>query len=174
MSFYLFKFIFQILCFGLLSYQFLDITNSYLSFPYEVRQEINDYNGFSLPSITFCLKRDNIWLKKNYKSKKNSFTHFLNWVFKPGSKKIRFWNQFSRKLLQIIRSTKKRYFKFELISLLKDYWDTRSRPVQKSTRKIHNKIFSLKSISDVTFYSIIGPLVTFRGYFKIPLESNWF
>ncbi len=77
-GFHLFEFIFQILCFGLLSYQFLDITNVYLSFPYEVKQEINDYSELNLPSITFCLKRDNIWLKKNYKSKKNSLTHFFN------------------------------------------------------------------------------------------------
>jgi hypothetical protein len=104
-GFHLFEFIFQILCFGLLSYQFLDITNVYLSFPYEVKQEINDYSELNLPSITFCLKRDNIWLKKNYKSKKNSLTHFFNWVFKVGSKEkntdiLSLVNKFIERLLR--------------------------------------------------------------------------
>jgi hypothetical protein len=65
----LFKLIFQTLYFGIFLYQFIDITNVYLNFPHEVKLDIKDYSGLSLPSVTFCLKRDNIWLKK-FESKK--------------------------------------------------------------------------------------------------------
>jgi len=76
---HLFKFIFQILCSGILLYQFIDITNVYLSFPYEVKLEIKDYSGLNLPSITFCLKRDHFWLKKKFESKKK-FIYLTNFI----------------------------------------------------------------------------------------------
>ncbi len=68
--FHLFKFVFQVLCFVILFYLFIDITNAYLHFPHEVKLNIKDYSGLTLPSVTFCLKRDNIWLKKKFESKK--------------------------------------------------------------------------------------------------------
>ncbi len=73
-AFYLLKFIFQILCFGILLYQFIDITNVYLNYPYEVKLSIKSYSGLSLPSITFCLKRDHFWIKNNFQSKRKSFS----------------------------------------------------------------------------------------------------
>ncbi len=76
---HLFKFIFQTLCFGILLYQFIDITNVYLNFPHEVKLEIKDYSGLNLPSITFCLKRDHFWLKKRFKSKKK-FIYLTNFM----------------------------------------------------------------------------------------------
>ncbi len=81
-SFKLFKFIIQILCSGILLYQFIDITNVYLSFPYEVKLEIKDYSGLNLPSITFCLKRDHFWLKKKFESKKKIIylTNFIDFL----------------------------------------------------------------------------------------------
>ncbi len=64
--FSLFKFTFNVLCLTLLLYQLIDITNNYLEFLHEVKLEINDdYFGIDLPSITFCLKRDDFWSKKN-------------------------------------------------------------------------------------------------------------
>ncbi len=63
---YLFKFTFNALCLTLLLYQLIDITNNYLEFSHEVKLEINDdYFGIDLPSITFCMKRGDIWSKKN-------------------------------------------------------------------------------------------------------------
>jgi hypothetical protein len=81
--FNLLKFIFQILCFGILFYQFIDITNVYLNFPHEVKLDIKDYSGLTLPSITFCLKRDHFWLKEKFESKKKFIylTNFINFFF---------------------------------------------------------------------------------------------
>ncbi len=45
----------------------------YYYFPYEVKLDINDYSGLSLPSITFCLNRNHLWLKKEFQSMRNSF-----------------------------------------------------------------------------------------------------
>jgi hypothetical protein len=46
-AFYLLKFYFQILCFRILLYQFIDITNVYLNFPYEVKLSIKSYSGLT-------------------------------------------------------------------------------------------------------------------------------
>ncbi len=73
-AFYLFKFIFQLLCFGILLHQFIGITNVYLNFAYEVKLDIKDYSSLSLPSITFCIKRDHFWLKKKFESMRNLIT----------------------------------------------------------------------------------------------------
>ncbi len=91
--FNLLKFIFQILCFGILFYQFIDITNVYLNFPHEVKLDIKDYSGLSLPSITFCLKRDHFWLKKKFGSKKKfiNLTNFIDifeTIFRKKSKEF--------------------------------------------------------------------------------------
>ncbi len=67
-AFSIIKFIFQVLCLIVLIYQFIDITNTYLNFSYEVKLSVNNYNSLSLPSITFCLRKDNFWHKKNFKS----------------------------------------------------------------------------------------------------------
>jgi hypothetical protein len=54
-------------------YQLIDITNEYLEFPHEVKLEINDdYFGIDLPSITFCLKRDDFWNKENFERSHNN------------------------------------------------------------------------------------------------------
>ncbi len=81
-GFHLFKFIFQILCFGILFYQFIDITNVYLNFSHEVKLDIKDYSGLNLPSVTFCLKRGNIWIKKKFESKKKliKLTNFIKFL----------------------------------------------------------------------------------------------
>ncbi len=64
--FCLFKLTFNVFCLTLLLYQLIDITNNYLEFLHEVKLEINDdYFGIDLPSITFCLKRDDFSSKKN-------------------------------------------------------------------------------------------------------------
>ncbi len=68
-----FKFIFQVLCFIILIYQFVDITNRYLDFPYDVKLNLKDFNGLDLPSITFCLRRDVLWEKTNFQSISNFF-----------------------------------------------------------------------------------------------------
>jgi hypothetical protein len=91
--FNLLKFIFKILCFGILFYQFIDITNIYLNFPHEVKLVIKDYSGLSLPSITFCLKRDHFWLKKKFGSKKKfiNLTNFIDifeTIFRKKSKEF--------------------------------------------------------------------------------------
>ncbi len=67
-TFSIIKFIFQVLCFIILIYQLIDITNTYLNFPYEVKLSVIDYNSVSLPSITFCLRKDHFWHKRNFKS----------------------------------------------------------------------------------------------------------
>jgi hypothetical protein len=67
-TFSLFEFIFQILCLSILFYQFIDITNNYLNFAYEVKLNVSDYKGLNLPSITFCFKNDKFWQKSNYKN----------------------------------------------------------------------------------------------------------
>ncbi len=43
----------------------------YYYFPYEVKLDINDYSGVSLPSITFWLNRNHLWLKKEFQSTRN-------------------------------------------------------------------------------------------------------
>jgi hypothetical protein len=40
--FHLFKLVFQFLCFGILFYQIIDITNVYLNFAYEKKLDIKD------------------------------------------------------------------------------------------------------------------------------------
>lgn len=65
-AFYLLKFIFQIFCFGLLLYQFIDITNVYLNFPYEVKLNVTNDNSIAMPSITLCLNRSSFYHKKVY------------------------------------------------------------------------------------------------------------
>ncbi len=54
--FSLIKYIFQIF-FIILIYQFIEITNNYLSFPNEVEIDLNEGKTIELPSITFCLSR---------------------------------------------------------------------------------------------------------------------
>jgi len=66
-AFSLFQLIFQVLCLSILFYQFIDITNIYLNFPYEVKLNVSDYKGLNLPSVTFCLKNDKFWNKGNHK-----------------------------------------------------------------------------------------------------------
>jgi hypothetical protein len=63
------KLIFQVLCFIILIYQFIDITNLYLNFPYDVKFDVKDYKGLDLPSVTFCLEKDNLWSKTNFKGR---------------------------------------------------------------------------------------------------------
>lgn len=69
----LIKFIFQILFFSILIYQLIEITNNYLNFPYEVKLNVKDSNDLNLPSITFCLKKDNLRRKSNFESKRFLF-----------------------------------------------------------------------------------------------------
>ncbi len=74
--FYL-KFIFQVLCFIFFIYQFIDITNVYLNFAYDVKFDVKDYKSLDLPSVTFCLKKDIFWNKRNYKSMKNNYLNYF-------------------------------------------------------------------------------------------------
>jgi hypothetical protein len=60
-SFYSIKYAFNLICFILLVYQFIEITYDYLNFPIEVNLKLRNENTFDLPSITFCLKRSFCW-----------------------------------------------------------------------------------------------------------------
>jgi hypothetical protein len=68
--FQLFQFLFQVFCFIILIYQLIEIADDYLKFPFGVKLIIKDSNDLSLPSITFCLKRDDFWQKRSFESKK--------------------------------------------------------------------------------------------------------
>ncbi len=68
--FYL-KFTFQVLCFIILIYQFIDITNKYLNFAFDIKFNLKGYKSLDLPSVTFCLKNDIFWNRKNYECMKN-------------------------------------------------------------------------------------------------------
>ncbi len=75
--FQLFKFLFQVFCFIILIYQLIEITDDYLNFPFGVKLIIKDSNDLSLPSITFCLKRDDFWQKRSFESKElKNFIYF--------------------------------------------------------------------------------------------------
>jgi hypothetical protein len=60
-----------------LIYQLIEITDDYLNFPFGVKLIIKDSNDLSLPSITFCLKRDDFWQKRSFESKElKNFIYF--------------------------------------------------------------------------------------------------
>jgi hypothetical protein len=51
---------------------------NYLSFPIEVKLDLNKENTIELPSVTFCLKRDDFWHKKTIDGfiEDKNYTHF--------------------------------------------------------------------------------------------------
>jgi hypothetical protein len=64
-TFFLLKNIFRFCCLIVFIYQFIEITNNYLSFPIEIKLNISDENAIDLPSVTFCLSKSKSWNKKN-------------------------------------------------------------------------------------------------------------
>jgi hypothetical protein len=74
------KLTFNLFCSTVLTYQLIDITNKYLEFSHEVKLEIiDDYYGIDLPSITFCLRRDDFWNKHNFENKISYVNNPLNY-----------------------------------------------------------------------------------------------
>jgi hypothetical protein len=69
--YYLIRLLIKILCINILIYQSIDLTNTYLSFPFEVKLGLNFDNRVQLPSITICLKRSKFWLK-NVRSRESN------------------------------------------------------------------------------------------------------
>jgi hypothetical protein len=59
-------------------FQLVDITNLYLNFPYHVKLNVLDFNFIDLPSITFCLKRNDFWLKRYSNNSEKYFNFSLN------------------------------------------------------------------------------------------------
>ncbi len=61
-----FKTVFQLCSLVIFIYRFIDITNSYLNFPYDVKLNVTDDNSIDMPSITLCLNRSSFYHKKVY------------------------------------------------------------------------------------------------------------
>jgi hypothetical protein len=72
-------------CLIVFIYQFIEITNNYLSFPIEVKLNISDENTIDLPQITFCLCKSKSWNKKNsthFQFEESFGEEFSNYTFR--------------------------------------------------------------------------------------------